>query len=251
MKNSGQKIVVYTAAFGKSAMLVPQKKFSGIDFICFSDIPRSVRGWEVKVVAPPFDNSENDRNNRYYKINPHLFFGNYDCSIYIDSNIIVMQLPEDRFQSYLSDALMVTFDHAQTISDPRDCIYEEYAALEHLNSMGRPKDDMNVIKAQIEFFKSEGYPAKNGLIKGGVLIRRHNHPDVIKAMTLWWDIIQTRSKRDQLSFNYVAWKTGLKTACLPGDIRRGNPWFYFAGKGDKNLRYTLIKYKIRKWLKGK
>ena len=42
-----------------------------------------------------------------------------------------------------------------------------------------------------------------------VLLRRHNSPDVVQAMNAWWGELVAWSKRDQMSFNYVAWKEGL------------------------------------------
>ena len=39
----------------------------------------------------------------------------------------------------------------------------------------------------------------------------------------WWKIVSTQSKRDQLSFNYVAWKNNFVPTIINGDLRRGNP----------------------------
>jgi len=64
------------------------------------------------------------------------------------------------------------------------------------------------------------------LICGGVIIRKHNESDCIKAMEDWWSEIKYHSKRDQLSFNYVAWKNDFKFNYLDGDIR-DNQYFNF------------------------
>ena len=48
-------------------------------------------------------------------------------------------------------------------------------------------------------------------------------------MESWWEEIKYNSKRDQLSFNYVAWKNGLKYNSIPGDIRN-NSFFKQNGK---------------------
>ena len=66
------------------------------------------------------------------------------------------------------------------------------------------------IKKQIETYSLLGYPHKNNLITGMVIVRRHNEDDCIKAMEDWWTEIKYNSRRDQLSFNYVAWKNNLK-----------------------------------------
>ena len=244
MKN----VVVYTAIFGDNVKLYPQPRIPGIDFVCFSDRPRSVKGWDVRVVERAFGDDP-VRNNRYYKIRPHLFFPEYEYSIYIDGNFVILKSPLDII-SQMEEFNMLAFDHNQTTTDPRNCIYKEYDAIIDLfNKKGVMKDDLSLIQTQIDLFKEKAYPANNGLIKGGVLIRKHNEPDVIKAMERWWYFIENYSKRDQLSFNYVAWETGLRFKFLPGDIRRGNPWFYMVSKNDKSLRFSLLKYKARRVLR--
>ncbi|WP_442795238.1 glycosyltransferase domain-containing protein [Pelobium manganitolerans] len=247
-KQSPNNIVVYTAIFGDQVTLYPQKKYAGIDFICFSDRKHSAAGWEVRVV-PNLIEGDVIRNNRYYKILPHLHLKEYDYSVYIDGNFLVLSSPISLVRQ-LTDVHMLAFDHAQTKKDPRDCIYEEYAAILKLyQEKAVLKDDLNVIKKQIEGYQLEKYPVKNGLIKGGVLIRKHHEPDVIKAMNAWWEFVLKQSKRDQLSFNYVAWKHNFKFAYINGDIRRGNPWFYMVSKSDKNLKLSLLKFKLRNLFK--
>ena len=71
----------------------------------------------------------------------------------------------------------------------------------------------------MERYQKEGYPRHNGLITGMVILRRHNEKDCIKVMEHWWTEIKYGSKRDQLSFNYVAWKNKLKFSYIDGDSR--------------------------------
>jgi hypothetical protein len=69
----------------------------------------------------------------------------------------------------------------------------------------------------------------NGLITGMIILRRHNEPDSIQTMEDWWTEISYRSKRDQLSFNYCAWKNNLNLNYIPGDSRN-NEYFINVGK---------------------
>ncbi len=239
------KVVVYTAIFGDAVKLYPQKTIAGIDFICFSDRMHTADGWKVKVV-PEHIKGDATRNNRYYKILPHLHLEEYDYSVYIDGDFVVVSSPMPIIDS-MKDNHMLVFDHQQTAKDPRNCIYKEHEAILALHQQkGVLKDDLETINQQITSFKEKGYPANYGLIKGGVLIRKHKEPDVIKAMEAWWHFISNFSKRDQLSFNYVAWEQDFKFGYLPGDIRRGNPWFYMISKADKNLKFSLFKFALRK-----
>lgn len=238
------KFVVYTATFGDKVGIMPQRKFAGVDFICFSDKPRKVKGWTVKLL-PEVIPGDAVRNNRHYKILPHHYLSGYEASIYIDSNFICKQLPVDFFMNQLKQTPLLVFDHNQTKKDQRNCIYKEYNALMKVALNGNPKETPEILERHKAFLLAEGYPENNGLISGGVLIRKHNEFKVIEAMELWWQMINKLSKRDQLSFNYVAWKQQLKFGYLQGDIRRGNPWFYYAGKSEESLFYSLLKYKIR------
>lgn len=243
-------VVIYTSIFGDEVTLYPQPSLKGIHFICFSDRMHSAKGWKVVVVPEVFEN-DNVRNNRYYKILPHKILADYNFSIYIDGNFVILKSPLELVENEMGDCNMLAFDHNQTEKDPRNCIYKEYdAILELYVKKGVLKDDLDVIKSQIDLFRANGYPENNQLIKGGVLIRKHNEPDVIAAMERWWYFIENYSKRDQLSFNYVAWETGLKYKFLQGDIRRGNPWFYMVSKNDKNLKFSLLKYNLRRLLKN-
>ena len=90
--------------------------------------------------------------------------------------------------------------------DKRNCIYEEYKAIKRLWNKGNKKDDLVFITKQIHRYLNDNYPKNNGLISSGIIARRHNEDDCIKTMEHWWKEIDHWSKRDQLSFNYVAWK---------------------------------------------
>ena len=69
------------------------------------------------------------------------------------------------------------------------------------------------------------YPRNNGLIVSGILLRKHNEEDVKVTMEKWWEELKYGSKRDQLSFDYSAWKTDLKFNYISGDIRN-NKYFH-------------------------
>ena len=100
----------------------------------------------------------------------------------------------------------------------------------------------------MDFLKSENYPENNGLISGGVLVRKHTDEKLIKVMEEWWYFVKNFSKRDQLSFNYVAWKHHFKYNVIPGDIRKKNDYVYLLGKHKSNISKDLWKYKIKRFL---
>jgi len=217
VKIKKKDIVIYTAIFGeKDKLIKPKFVPKNCDFICFTDSDFNSNVWKVKKVKPILKDAV--RSARMYKILPHKFLSEYNYSIWIDGNMIVRGDVNELIKGYLSKYNLATYDHKQT-SDSRGCIYEEAEALIEMAKRGKYKDDPNIIRKQIEKYKKEGYPSNNGLISSMVMLRRHNEPDVIKTMEDWWKEIKKYSRRDQLSFNYVAWKNKLNFVYLEGDSR--------------------------------
>lgn len=244
-----EKIVVYTAIFGGYDTLLEQKKFKNVDFICFSDTHFNSASWEVRVVGNLPFGEDHTRNNRFYKILPHLHFPEYKYSVYIDGNVLLKRDPHELVKNYLSAEAMAAFDHFKTVLDPRNCIYEEHKAILALaEKIGNFKDSKEVMQQQINLLKAEKYPERNGLISGGVLVRSHHHFEVVKVMEEWWELVKNYSKRDQLSFNFVAWKHRFSYGTIPGDIRRRNRYVYVLGKHRKNLKFQLLKFRLRQYL---
>ena len=87
------------------------------------------------------------------------------------------------------------------------------------------KDNPYLIQKQMTKYHMLGFPKDKGLITGMVILRRHNEKDCIETMEDWWTEIKYGSKRDQLSFNYCAWKNDLKFNYMLGDSR-DNDYFF-------------------------
>ena len=94
----------------------------------------------------------------------------------------------------------------------RNCIYQEAKACLVLN-----KDSENTILNQIGEYKKEGLPEGAGMVATGVLIRKHSD-EVKEFCKKWYDEVSRLSIRDQLSFNYVNWKTPIDYATIPFGI---------------------------------
>jgi hypothetical protein len=227
------KIAVYTSIFGGYDNLIDdQFQMDGVDFICFTDRNIESKTWKV-VKSTPIYNDPN-RNAKKYKILPHRYLKDYDWSIWIDGNIKVIS---DIRPMCDGDPYKV-YDHMQ-VFDKRNCIYDEAQAILNfgkINSERTPergiknwKDNPQLIVEQMNRYMVEGYPKNNGLATNPIIIRNHNNSDVIKNMEDWWIEIKYNSKRDQLSFNYIAWKNKFNFVYLQGDSRN-NEYFVSIGK---------------------
>ena len=255
------KRVIYTSIFGGYDELVePEFKPVGWDFVCFTDRDFTSETWEIRKSIPLY--SDNTRNARKHKLLTHRLFPDYDYSLWVDGNIKVRG-DINNMLKYLDNCNYATYDHSQNLLDPRGCIYQEANAIFYggkkttekcqniindtatvsgapfecdcrVNLYKHYKDIPDIIKNQVERYRTEGYPQDNGLVVQMEVLRKHNESDVIEAMENHWIELKHNSRREQLSFNYIAWKDKLKFSYIPGDSR-DNEFFLNMGthKGIK------------------
>ena len=141
------------------------------------------------------------KRQRFFKTHPHLFFKNYDLSIYIDSTFEI--------KGKLDEFLL-------RILTPKLSIY----VLEHPGRNSINNEFKQVVKAHLDSnktissiqnkYNNENFPDRNGLAECCLIIRKHNDINCINFMNNWFNEIKLYSHRDQLSFNYIFWKTGNK-----------------------------------------
>ena len=182
----------------------------GWDYIYVTDTPKQDTGWNV---LPYNDDNPSWLTSRRPKIKFHEFFDNYDLSIYIDSSIEVNVNLDEFVEKRISDSA----DMAMMQHPSRFCVYEEIKACVFHEKMDKRKS------AEIgNKYKAEGVPRCEGLIQAGIMIRKHNRPNLNKFCDLWFE--ETKfTTRDQLSFMYTyhkykiisynlfsAYNTGLK-----------------------------------------
>lgn len=216
-----KKVVIYTAITGSRDILHSlsfwvrtfKKFYHKPDFICFTDKPCSSKTWRI-INADLFD-TDPCRNAKIYKILPHRFLPDYEYSIWIDGNLRICTDITQLIEQYLADSDYAFFKHPED----RNCIYQEAEACIRLK-----KDDPELINKQIKFYRDKGYPEKNGLVCCSVILRR-NTPNVRKNDEDWWGQIKRFSRRDQLSFPYVAYKNQIGFTLINENIFSKNPYF--------------------------
>lgn len=220
--------VVYTAITGDYDGLkeLPELSRKGVECVAFLDrerIKTDPTFWSIKKAHAEF--KDQNRNAKIHKIMPHLFFPDKEYSLWLDGSCRI-EFPftvERLIDIYLSDADLAVFKHPI-----RNCVYQEANAC-----ISAKLDDPDVIREQVNRYTKENYPSNFGLAECSVLLRRHT-PAMKAFSELWWNEIKRGSRRDQISFNYVAHKTGLKIQYFPGDLRKTN--YLFKREGHKNRR---------------
>ncbi len=202
---SNQNLVVYTAVAGGYDKALPAKPTDGVTYVRFSDSSVGAPGWQsrdfTQIASDPV------RTAKKPKVLPHLFLQEADWSIWMDGNIQLIAHPSEVIAEVAASGCHIgVFRHPD-----RSCIYEEA-----IQCIRRKKDEPDLIIEQMQRYRNSHYPQKNGLAECNVIVRQHNVPAVVAAMKLWWAEIEGGSRRDQLSFNYALWRSGLHYHELSG-----------------------------------
>jgi hypothetical protein len=202
-------MIVYTAIFGGRDELVDQVPYPDVQYICFTDDPEMKSDiWDIRVCE---SHGYPRRDAKIFKILPHRYFPDNDYSLWIDGNYKLIADPKGLL-CHLNDHDMACFRHPE-----RDCLYVEAQRCIDWE-LGKPK----VLSRQMEVYRQNGHPEHGGLIYGGVLLRRHNKPEVVRVMEGWHQEIVNHSSRDQVSFPYVARKQGFEWATMEGNSYDSN-----------------------------
>lgn len=214
------RIVVYTALVG-SYDHVPQPEvvWEGCDYIMFTDVVQDERIGIWKVLAIPYANKDNTRIARWVKTHPHVLLPDYDYSLWMDANVVVKDM---RFYEIVKGEMakgvrLASFDHIW-----RDCCYDEGLAVVSMR-----RDVLCSVLPEMAVLRDAHYPHHHGLCETNCVLRKHGDSEISAMNEDWWRMIDTYSKRDQLSFNYVAWKRGL-------DVQ------LFLGKGHNTRNHTYV-----------
>lgn len=205
-----KKVVIYTCNYGGyDRILEPLSPELNIqaDFYCF--INDTVQSKIYQKKSNLLQAEDDILLSRHPKINPHLYFSEYEISIYIDANLRLTLNDLEPIVNYaLNSANIACWKH-----NYRCCIYDEAKIC-----IARGLDNRKIIEEQILRYREEGFPEHFGLGANSLIIRRHNDPEVIAFSEAWWQEYINNSKRDQLSSDYIRWKLGTNIFHIPLNI---------------------------------
>lgn len=200
------KVVVYTCIINNyDKIQEPLYKNPACEFVVFTDgsVPEN-SVWQKRCLPtiPGFDKNKMNGTeiNRWIKLHPHILFPEYEYSVYVDGNILVVAdiIP---IINQMGNKIIGTHILAMAV----DCVYE-YSKI----VIAGKKAPKHFVDMQMENYKRNGYPKHNGVFENGILVREHNNIKCIKLMEDWWKELQKYTCRDQLSFNYVIWKNKME-----------------------------------------
>lgn len=211
-----EKICAYTCITGEYDILHEVKwPEKNVDYLCFTN-NKNLKSKTWKIVYIENENLDNHYLSRKIKILGHpIISENYDISIWMDASIIWDKSITDFINTYFKDTSLAAFKHSA-----RSTIREEAITCLLFN-----KDSKDNIVNTLNFLKTNNYIDNIDLYEMTVFIKKHNDPQVIQTMNIWFDTLRRFSKRDQLSFPYSVWKTKLKVKTINLNVWH-NPWFH-------------------------
>lgn len=235
--NKEEKIAVYTCIVGGYDDLIqPLVEDSRCDYYYLGfNKSENIGAYKCVDITGRFPNAiSNDyhRINRYCKTHPHIFFPQYDYSVYVDGSIQI-QTNISHLLRKIGDIGIASYGMPFAIDT-----YEHAVSLWYRNGKGEP-DGRIRIQNQMQRYAEEGFPRLFGLTENGVLVREHNNDNCIRIMDTWWDEVLNYSRRDQLSFMYAIWKNGFTPQDIGyiDDTFRNGPEFCFKEHNmDTNLK---------------
>ncbi|MCQ2351730.1 MAG: DUF616 domain-containing protein [Paludibacteraceae bacterium] len=153
--------------------------------------------------------------SRKVKMLPHLYLDpKYDMSIYLDADMLITDDLTELINGLTIDATMSAFRHSYCHS-----VREEIDDL-----IERGVVDKDMAEKQWRRYMEWGFNDDLGITENGILIRRHNDPQVIRLMQLWWREFQNGCLRDQISLMPCLYRLGFKEfRILDGNIHN-NKW---------------------------
>ena len=178
------------------------------------------------------------RSCRRPKLLPHRYLADYEWSFYIDANAKLIGDPARLLAECAAEPFsFFCFRHPE-----RDCLYAEAEVV-----IRQDYDDERRVREQIDHYRMAGFPGHSGLIAGTALLRRHHEAPVLALGEEWYEHVLRFSKRDQLSFNFVAWRRAFRHGFLPGGLR-DNPLILWPAKPRGHRVTADFEPEVYAWL---
>jgi hypothetical protein len=171
------KKVVYSIIVGDYDQISTFPKQEGFDYFLFSDMNYNNTNWTIILIANLIEkkNISSLKMTRYIKILPHLFFENYELSIYFDATYII----NGDLNELLLRTLNPSFDVYFLQHPERNSLLEEFSAV--INLKKETEESVNIVKSR---YIKENFPDNLGLTENCIIIRNHNKKNIIKLTYL-------------------------------------------------------------------
>lgn len=186
------KKLIYTCNYGNyDGIHEPEIKTPGWDYVLVTNNPKlESKEWDILYHR---SNLSNFLASREPKLRHNMLFSDYDLSIYVDAAVQVNVNLDNFIENRISDSA----DMAISQHPVRHCVYDEIKACVVHMRLSEKKAD--IIRLN---FMDDGIPKSEGLVQCGIIIRKHNRPDLDKFGKLWFEKTKF-TMRDQLAFMHT------------------------------------------------
>ncbi|MBD9698165.1 DUF616 domain-containing protein [Flavimobilis sp. GY10621] len=182
---------------------------SNVDFIMLTDRPGLTSDtWDVRVIEPELL-GDSIRSARALKILGHEELAEYDESLWIDNRVLLKVDPSVILDDWLSNA-----DIGMPLHSFRDSVFSEFEAV-----LDAELDDPGRVYGQLAHYLRQIESALDEQPLWTALIARRHSRDVARFGRCWLTHVMRYSRRDQLSVNEAARRTGMLMRRVPLDNR--------------------------------
>ncbi len=235
------KIAVITAiSGGYDSHKIPSILDARFDYYLFTDVPTKEVG-VVKIQPLPYVDGDQTRSARFVKTNAHRLLPEYDFIVWVDANLMIV----GDIYPFIEKVMLNNTDIGVMRHPLRGSLYEEgEACIKH----GR--GDVPAIESQLNYYRSVGYKPTE-LFETNVLVYNLKHKKTHTFLNMWWNEIDKRSERDQLSVNYCIDTTEITWSAIMDwpTTARNHPSFALTRHG-KHSNDSLLLNKMLKKLPG-
>lgn len=219
-----RRIAIYTCIIGRYDKLrQPCTAPEGFDFICYvgkgEEYPERDGVWQIREL--PLDLGNATLNSRWPKMHPHLLLPEYECSVWIDGNIEILDstLYEAAARKAEEGKLYCGVPHPT-----RDCVYVEAKKCRDMRYISY----FGLLRIWTVLTLA-GVPHHAGMLENNLIFRRHLAPEIVALDEMWWGKVLHFCRRDQLSLGLCMKRCDLvPDMFLPdGGNTRNNPGFRY------------------------
>lgn len=194
----GRVAVVISIMGPFDALLLPEHLEDDADYFCVSDTVEDGYG-VFRVIKPPYVDADPRRTARYVKTNMVRLFRGYQFAVWVDANVLV----RDPISKFI-DATIRAGTCIGAIPHPIRGSYSEEADV----AVEMKLDDRQIIERQLDAYKDVPGLGNEVLIETNFMVFDRRKDATHRFARLWWNQINTYSRRDQLSINYCLIKSG-------------------------------------------
>lgn len=230
---------VFTAVFGGYDHLkIAASKEEGVDYYCFTDDPEMETGYYRRIVVPMEPGLSAKAMNLKIRTLGHPALESYGYTLYHDGSISVKpgvsvaKLVADELSG---DSFWKMFHHSQ-----RTLLRHEALAIVRLH-----KEPYWRTLATVAMMLATGYPLNPPTLSmTGVILRKPQDERTRRLGSEWWKAFQRfPSKRDQMTFDSVCVKCGLKVNYFDGSMFDNNyvDWHTMHKAPETSMRFPLAR----------